>query len=154
MDTDLVAICGLYCGTCPSYLATRKGDTAQLRLWAASMSLTEEDVQCGGCLSSHVAKPCRECVHGFRACAAAHSVTWCFECEEFPCDRLFRFRDAHVVDGVSHHASVIEDLSFMRENGVQAWLDRQEERSKCPECGTAHYWFARFCSNCGAQLRK
>jgi len=154
MDTDLAAICGLYCGTCPSYLAPRTGDTAQLQEWAASMGLSEEDAQCDGCFSDHVARPCRECVHGFRACTNQHGATRCYECGEFPRERLLRFRDAHIVDGVSHHASIIDDLCFMRDNGVERWLEHQCERAKCPVCGTVQYWFKKYCSACGAPLRQ
>ncbi|MBU4399143.1 MAG: DUF3795 domain-containing protein, partial [Planctomycetes bacterium] len=34
--------------------------------------------------------------HGFRTCAAQREVTWCFQCGEFPCDRLRAFSTEHV----------------------------------------------------------
>jgi hypothetical protein len=152
-DTKIVGICGLYCGTCPSYLAPRLGDLDPIRKRAGEWGLSEEEVTCDGCLSEHVARPCQTCSHGFRQCASEHSVTWCFECGEFPCDRLYSFRDAHVVDGISHHENVIRDLEYMRTHGTAGWLATQSERAKCQTCGATNYWFTRSCAGCGATIR-
>ena len=152
-DANVVGICGLYCGTCPSYLAPRLGDPDRIRERAVEWGLPEDDVKCDGCLSERVAKPCQTCVPGFRQCAGEHSVTWCFECDQFPCDRLHRFRDAHVVDGISHHENVIDDLEYMRVNGIDSWLATQRDLAKCRTCGATNYWFTWTCAGCGTKLR-
>lgn len=152
-DAGIVGICGLYCGTCPSYLAPRLGDVDPIRERAVEWGLSEEEVTCDGCLSQHVAKPCQACVPGFRQCARKHSVTWCFECSEFPCERLYRFRDAHVVDGISHHAHVIHDLEYMRIHGVENWLVIHRQRQQCTTCGEINYWFSQTCRGCGAKIQ-
>lgn len=152
-DARVVGICGLYCGTCPSYLAPRRGDLEPLRERAVDWGLAVEEVTCDGCMSELVAKPCRTCVPGFRQCAREHSVTWCFECGEFPCDRLDRFRGAHVVDGVSHHEHVIDDLEYMKTHGIDSWLANQRQSARCGTCGTTNYWHARTCAGCGTKIR-
>ena len=149
----LTGICGLYCGDCPYYLAHRLGDGEQLKALSRASGLPAQELRCDGCLSERVAPDCRECRHGFRACSAEHGVTWCFECSEFPCARLEDFSTRHVVGGIRHHEKVIEDLSFMREHGVDAWAGQQEHRSDCPVCGWQGYWFSKECAACGAKIR-
>jgi hypothetical protein len=149
---NLIAICGLYCGDCPHYLAPRLGDAATLEALARAAGCGVEQAACDGCLSERPALACRECRHGFRACAAAHDVTWCSECPEFPCLRLEAFRKVHVQDGVSHHEKVVEDLHRLCVGGARAWLARKAEQSRCPGCGQALYWYARACPGCGAPI--
>ena len=148
-----VGICGLYCGTCPNYLASRKNDTTQLKKISQDRGIPIEDIRCDGCLSEKVFPPCLECRHGFRECAAEKQVTWCFECHDFPCERLRNFTNVHIVDGISHHANVIKDLQYMKDNGIEPWVEEQEKAGHCPRCGEALYWFVRSCSHCNTSLR-
>jgi hypothetical protein len=152
--TRIVGICGLYCGTCPIYLAPRKKDLDQLGKISKETGISPDRVYCDGCLSSNVFAPCVTCRHGFRRCASENKVTWCFQCPHFPCQRLSDFKDAHVVEGISHHARVIDDLQSMREHGIEKWVERQSRETRCPECGTVLYWFVRECSNCKGRIRQ
>ncbi|MCB2191871.1 MAG: DUF3795 domain-containing protein [Deltaproteobacteria bacterium] len=149
----LVGICGLYCGDCPHYLADRLGDQEQLAALSQKSGLPIEEVSCDGCLSDRVFRDCQECKHGFRACSAQHVVTWCFQCEEFPCQRLRAFSTEHVVNGIYHHRRVIEDLEYLRDKGTKDWVTSQENRSDCPECGRPGYWFTTACPACGTKIR-
>lgn len=130
-SSPLAAICGLFCGDCPYYLAPRIGDTETVKQLAEARGVTPEEVACGGCLSSKVSGECRKCGHGFREYAAEHGVTHCFECSEFPCPRLTTFMHAHIVDGISHHGMVIENLRNMRSMGILAWVKEKDFESKC-----------------------
>ena len=47
---NLVGICGIYCGTCPHYLAYRKNDTVQLEKMSQEKSAPIENLRCDGCL--------------------------------------------------------------------------------------------------------
>ena len=58
------------------------------------------------------------------------------------------FEDVHVANGISHHENVIKDLTYMKEHGVDGWIDIQQERSKCSGCGTVQYWYDRECTTC------
>jgi hypothetical protein len=148
-DTNLAAICGIYCGSCPAYLALRRDDQAELESLARVNGIPVQEVGCAGCLSGLLMPECRECRHGFRACAKSHSVTWCFECPEFPCQRLRDFRNIHERKGVSHHKNVIADLTRMQEMGVESWLEAKSRESSCQNCGQGLYWFERKCPSCG-----
>lgn len=148
-----VGICGIYCGTCPMYLAYRKNDSKQLDNISKEWGLPIEEIPCDGCHSDKLFSPCRECRHGFRECAKQKGVTWCFQCPDFPCSRLEDFRDIHVVNGISHHDHVIEDLKDMKEQGVEQWVEEQNKNGCCPRCGTMLYWFVLECPDCHIQIR-
>lgn len=149
----LVGICGLYCGTCPNYLAYRENDTEQLEKISREKGLPVEDIRCDGCLSGHVFPSCVVCRHGFRKCALEKGVTWCFQCHDFPCRKLRDFSDVHVVNGISHHAMVIEDLQYIRDHGIEQWVAKQGKAARCPQCGKTLYWFVRECPECHTPIR-
>ena len=125
IGTETAAICGLFCGTCPSY-----------------------PVECGGCLSARVAPGCDVCGNGFRDCADAHGVTRCFECGKFPCARLEAFRKKHIVNGICHHQHVIDDLRRMKEAGVNTWVAEQAQAHTCPSCNKLIPWMNCTCPRC------
>ena len=125
---EVVGICGLFCGTCPSYA----------------------DGICSGCLSDNVKGECAECRHGFRDCAKEHGITWCNECHDFPCQRLKDFKDVHVVNGISHHEHIIEYVAKQRDIGIAAWVKEQEKSNSCVTCGALTVWCERKCRKCGA----
>lgn len=122
---ETAAICGLFCGTCPSY-----------------------PNDCQGCLSSKVAAECQLCGNGFRDCAQAHQVTRCYECDEFPCIRLHNFSQKHIVNGICHHQHVIEDLEKMKTMGVKSWVEEQIQAHTCTSCHRLIPWYERSCPNC------
>lgn len=117
-DESTAGICGLFCGTCPYY-----------------------PNDCHGCLSDKVRGDCVICVHGFRACADAHAVQRCFECPDFPCQRLEDFSKIHIVNGICHHENVIRDLTEMRETGVKSWVEKQTGLHTCQACGQLKVWY-------------
>ena len=91
--SKMVGICGLYCGTCPCYLADKKHDEKYLERMSRERGYSVEEIHCHGCLSDKVAVHCKDCSHGFRKCASEKQVTWCFQCDDFPCQRLKDFKD-------------------------------------------------------------
>ena len=116
-DENTAGICGLFCGTCPSY-----------------------PKECHGCLSDLVKGDCVDCRHGFRTCAAKHEVRHCFECTEFPCQRLVDFSKIHIVNGICHHEHVIRDLEEMRNTSVKCWVEKQTAQHTCSLCGKLKLW--------------
>ena len=117
-DEKTAAICGLFCGICPFY-----------------------PEKCHGCLSDKLTAHCVECPNGFRKCAKEHGVTRCYECVEFPCARLQKFKKEHYQNGKGHHEQVIEDLTFMKEKGVKAWLEKKIDEYKHPDQSRLKFWY-------------
>lgn len=148
---SLAGICGIYCGTCPIYLARKDNDIEELEKIAQTRRIPIDDIMCDGCLSGHIATFVK-C--DFRSCSTNKKVTWCFQCDEFPCERLVDFTDADVIEGVSHHARVIDNLKEMKEFGVDEWLKREDRRGRCPQCNKKVYWYLKSCPKCGKQLKR
>ena len=151
---ELIGICGIYCGTCPRYLAPRDNDVEYLKKASQESGFPIEEIRCDGCLSDNVFPACRDCRHGFRRCAGEKKVTWCFQCPEFPCSRLLSFLPIHVVNGVSHHARLIQELEYVKEQGIEKWLEKQDRSGRCPNCGKMLYWYARECPACQFLLER
>jgi len=146
--SKLVGICGIYCGTCPSYLAFQKNDMERLEKMSIEKGLYIHELQCDGCLSDRLASHCIDCKHGFRTCAAEKQVKWCFECDDFPCQRLEDFKDVHIVNGISHHEHLIEELKYIKDHGIEDWVKLQDKKALCSGCGEVLYWFDRECPDC------
>ena len=149
----LVAPCGLYCGACFIYIARKRCDEAALD--AAAKGITErrgwvikpkEDLVCDGCLSSQLAIVCSRCV--MRACALEKGITYCAQCADFPCQTIIDFNN----DGRPHHSEVLANVRRQQEIGIDVWLDEQEKRWGCPDCGCVIGWYDTKCPQCAATL--
>ena len=68
-------------------------------------------------------------------------MTRCYECPEFPCATLERFSSEPIINGGCHHSDGIPNNRRMAEVGVDAWVEEQVERYRCPECGELRKWF-------------
>ena len=150
----LVGICGLYCGTCPIYIAYQENDVDELEKTSQILGIPIREIRCDGCLSDMVMPQRVDCPHGFRRCARDKKVMWCFQCPDFPCQRLKDFTNIHIINGISHHAHVIDDLYYMKEHGVEQWVEKQQIAGCCPQCGKRLYWFSRVCPACHTPIRQ
>ncbi len=147
---SLVAVCGLYCGACPMYLATQSKDEekqkALLKQFSGSpIKLKMEDILCDGCIGNgRVASFCRNCA--MRTCPDdKQGVTRCSDCRDFPCSRITEFNN----DGMPHHGEVLNNLRKIKEMGIQKWAKYDEERWKCPKCKSPIAWYDSKCPQCG-----
>lgn len=149
---NLAAPCGLYCGACSIYVAGRRGDSKRLDQIATGMAqylgrpVEVEDLACEGCLSEVIALQCRDCV--LRACAFGKGLTHCAQCSDFPCQQIIAFNN----DGMPHHSEVLDNIQRQQVIGIDAWLEEQEERWRCPHCGCAVDWYASQCLDCDTTL--
>lgn len=158
-NLHLAAACGTYCGACPAYLA-KHGDDDATRIRRRELSSSEamprletipdaswmDGLRCDGCLSGGELPPhCRNCA--IKACAAAKSNgPRCQDCDELPCHRVMELIDM----GFLHRGEYLPNLAKMREMGVQKWIEYEEERWRCPQCGLPMSWYDVKCVGCGA----
>jgi hypothetical protein len=155
-NTDLVAVCGLYCGACAMYRATRDENLQKLEEFARGMSartgkvFTADDIRCDGCLAGgQLDLWCRDCK--IRVCDKLQSGrVRCSDCDEFPCTRLTDFRD----DGMKHHSEITENLEQIQKIGIKSWTEYEEKRWTCPKCKTILSWYDSQCPNCGTLRSK
>ncbi len=103
-DEALIASCGMNCGVCRAYLRTKR--------------------QCRGCTpdQEYWPKTCANCQ--MRLCERRRGK-YCYDCAEFPCKRL---RQMDVRYRTRYGMSEIENLEFIRDHGIEAFLEREEAR--------------------------
>jgi hypothetical protein len=111
MVPELISLCGMNCAICANYLA-QKNDVK---------SKGVRMPYCVGCRPRN-----KNCAFLKRSCAklSSEEVTFCFECDSFPCHNLItidrRCRDRY-------RMCMIESLNFIKENGMEKFLKNQEE---------------------------
>ncbi|MBN1678741.1 MAG: DUF3795 domain-containing protein [Anaerolineae bacterium] len=127
--------CGLYCGACPAFLATRRGETI-------------DGKQCKGCKSTVLMGWCAQCP--LKACAQEKGYDSCAECDSFPCAPMTAFIEDQEYP---YHGLVPGDIETIRAIGIPAWLAEQAERWRCPACGTPFAWRMTTCPACGGAVR-
>jgi hypothetical protein len=133
------AYCGLFCGACPVFLATR-----------AEGGLATEDgsrIACDGCRSERLPSWCAEC--GLKACAKKKGLAFCGECSDFPCDPYAGFRDAKEYP---YHLDCPGYLKAIASMGAAAWLSSMEEKYRCPRCAKPISWWSGMCPSCGSPV--
>jgi hypothetical protein len=138
MDTELIAPCGMNCGICSGYLAFKydmKGKGIRMPYCAGCRP---RDKQC-----AFLKKRCNLLMEG--------QVQYCYECEDFPCGSLQsldkRYRN-------NFRMSMVENLEYIKENGIEQFLKKEEEKWKCPECGAVICCHNGICFNCGLEKLK
>jgi hypothetical protein len=133
--------CGLYCGACAAYIATRE-DPERLVPLAARRGQTVEEIRCKGCRSQKVSKYCETC--DLVACADEKGYEFCIECPDFPCHELEAFGNER-----PHRAEILQDLRRIGQVGRDEWVREVSARYKCPECATINSAYDLKCRRCG-----
>jgi len=132
-NISLIAPCGMNCGLCISYLAMK-------------YDLRKEGLRksyCVGCLPRD-----KNCTFMKKHCDLLRKglVRFCYECEKFPCSQL---KDLDKRYRTKYHMSMIENLEFIKEHGIERFLEKEETKWRCPECGEVICCHNGLCLNCG-----
>jgi hypothetical protein len=121
---QLTAPCGRDCFNCPVYLS--KDRPAIRSRIAKSYSIPVEQVHCAGCRDENGRIPFLGWTEScpILICTQEKSIDFCFECDEFPCDRLHPVADK--ADKFPHNTKMF-NLCLIRKMGLEKWA---EEKSK------------------------
>lgn len=118
MEEKCIAPCGMNCSICVSFLA-EKYDLNKKGF---------NKTYCAGCLESNrnctLKNHCDLLGKGF--------VRFCHECSAFPCSRLKALDKRY---RTKYHMSMLKNLEFIVEHGTESFLEQEEEKWCCPECG-------------------
>lgn len=133
MEEILIAPCGMNCGVCVNYLAEK----TDLNLQGFSKRY------CAGCLPRG-----KNCTFMKKNCDLLGKglVRFCYECGDFPCTRLKALDKRY---RTNYHMSMIENLLFIKEHGMELFLEQEEAKWRCPECGAVICCHNGLCLRCG-----
>ena len=141
---ELLAPCGLYCGVCAIYIAHKNNNVrfkqALFPVYKA-FAKSVEDISCTGCLSDGIIFPvCKVCA--IKKCTQDKGIKGCYQCDEFPCKYINNFP---IPIGKK---VILRSIPAWRELGTEKWVEQEEERYHCPECGNKLFRGAKKCNNC------
>jgi len=142
---ELLAPCGLYCGVCSIYIAHRDNNLKfKKRLLPIYKAFAKDvdDIACTGCLSDGIVFPvCQSCP--IKKCSQDKGINGCHQCEDFPCKFIENF-PIQVGKKV-----ILRAIPTWRELGTEKWVEEEEKRYHCPDCGNVLFRGARRCNKCG-----
>lgn len=133
------AYCGLYCGACPSYQATRSGAAEMLGLDS-----------CRGCKSNDISD-CFCSICDIKSCAKERSLDFCCDCIEYPCSELLELKENAKVPT---HNEILVSLDYIKREGKEKWFRLMEERWRCSHCNSEIHFHAHFCTYCGKRIKR
>ena len=137
---QLLAPCGLYCGVCAIMIAHRDNNQKLKERLAPIYGVSPEGIRCQGCLSSEVFAYCTICP--IKACTKQKGYEGCHQCNEFPCEHI---RNFPVPVG---QKVIMRAVPQRRDIGTEKWVEAEEKRYQCPNCGNHLFRGAKRCNLC------
>jgi hypothetical protein len=136
MEHNLIAPCGMNCGVCAGYLALRN-------------DIKRKGIRipyCAGCRPrgkkcAFLKKRCTLLLNGI--------VQYCFECAGYPCNNLVHLDKRY---RTLYRMSMIENLSYIKEKGIELFLEKEKVKWHCPQCSEIVSCHNGICFNCGIDL--
>ena len=126
---ELIASCGMNCGICIGF-------------FGYAMNGRKRKTTCIGCRPRD-----KSCAFLKKHCKRLlkKEIEYCYECNDFPCKYLDaldkRYRE-------KYDMSMIENLKFIKEEGMNRFLEQQKEKYTCPECGGVICVHNKTCYGC------
>ena len=139
-NRELAAPCGLYCGVCAIYVATRDNNEKFKEKLAPVYGAKPEDLVCDGCLSGRVFGYCQVCP--IKSCCREKKIEGCHRCSDFPCKFIDNF-PIPVGKKV-----ILRAVPRWREVSTEVWMAEEEKRYTCPHCGYATFRGVKKCRQC------
>jgi len=133
MHGELIAPCGMNCAICSGYLAFKH----DVKSKGIRMSY------CSGCRPRD-----KKCAFLKKQCQLLlnRQIEYCYECKDYPCKRLRHLDQRYKT---LFRMSMIDNLEFVRDNGIDRFLVKEQGKWKCPECGEVICCHNGLCFNCG-----
>lgn len=123
-NTKLISPCGIYCGGCSLYLVK---DHPELKDMLLQHGVKESQIPCPGCRAvdgncKHLEETCEQFL-----CAKDKGVTYCYECDDFPCNRLHPAADR--ANSLPHNLKMFAQC-YIRKHGPEAYIAKLPELRK------------------------
>ncbi len=126
INHKLFAPCGMNCMVCYVHLKAKK--------------------PCDGCLcaDTHKTERCKACQ--IKACADEKGLTYCYECDDFPCLRIKNLDKSY---RKRYQVSLIENSKAVFDKGLETFLLHEKKRWTCADCNGVISLHDKQCSKCG-----
>lgn len=138
MREELIAPCGMDCAICSGYLALKNDVRKKGVRMPYCKGCRPRDKKC-----SFLKKRCELLLN--------NKVEFCYECEKFPCDNLKHIDKRYQT---LFRMSVIDNLNFIKENGLAKFLESQRKKWQCPDCGEVICCHNGICFSCSLEKLK
>ncbi len=152
-NRQLMAPCGLYCGTCGVYISHRDGNTKFRDILAGLYGSQPRETICKGCMQPDPP----QCLYTFcqscklRDCIRDRGYYSCHQCDEFPCTLVEEFPIPVGRRVMKRAIPRWRDLVAQHgdEKGSVEWARGECERYHCAGCGKPLFRGAIQCRSCG-----
>lgn len=124
----LIAPCGINCRLCRAYVRSRR---------ACPGCRVDTPVKSDACITCKI-KNCEKLVNS--------NIEYCFDCEEFPCARLAHLDKRY---RTKYETSPINNLLSIKEIGIGDFVENENKKWTCPECGAMICMHKPGCLSCG-----
>ena len=155
-NKDLMAPCGLHCGTCGIYIATRDKNKKFRDVMANLYGADPEKTVCLGCMQPEppkmIVELCALCA--IRDCVKSKGFYSCHQCEDWPCDQIKDFAVATGRRVIMRTIPVWREkvAEFGDEKGSQEWSRHEFNRYHCSSCGEPLFRGAQRCRACKKEV--
>ncbi len=155
-DRRLLAPCGLYCGVCGVYIATRDNNEKFKEVLGKLYGSRPEKTACKGCMQADPP----DLLYGFcttcpiRDCVRHKGFYSCHQCSAFPCKFVKNFPipvGMKVMNrAIPEWRDCCKRLGLAK--GDLAFAKAQLDRYRCPQCTYPLFRGAKRCRGCGAPV--
>ena len=143
---QLDSYCGIYCGGCFIRKSFRKNNRKYI---PEKWNWITEDIplECNGCKSDTLFIGCQHCK--IRKCASERKIEFCNLCQDYVECVLIKNLNSHEHP---HHIVAKHSLELIKQISKEKWLEAQQDRWKCKNCGYPYSWYEEKCEKCGDTL--
>jgi hypothetical protein len=129
IHNEMIAPCGMNCGLCIGHMREKR--------------------KCPGCreMDAYESSYGRKCI--IRSCQILkiNNLKFCSDiCEKYPCLRLKNLDKRYKT---RYGMSMIENLGNIERLGIEKFIESEQSRWKCSECGELLCVHRNSCLNCG-----
>lgn len=155
-DRRLMAPCGLYCGACGVYIATRDQNEKFREVMGNLYQTKPEDTQCLGCMQKEPPEKlygyCAMC--DIRNCVREKGFYSCHQCDQWPCGLIENFGLATGRRVMKRAIPLWREkvAAYGDEQGSVEWARAELERYHCPTCWKPLFRGAKRCRACKADV--
>jgi hypothetical protein len=131
---DLIAPCGINCGTCSAYLREKKN-------------------RCHGCRHAELNIPTTRLNCSIKNCEHLQKTEskLCCDCLMYPCARLKHIDKRY---RIRYKTCLIKNLDTIRETGMVSFLENEVTKWSCPNCGSILSVHKDHCLKCNLELKR